>query len=167
VRKAPLEPMRLREIHLALSRGYLVLLTEVLPDLGRVHSHRAHPLTRRPKLHPGPPPLLPQLPLNPHRPLAFQQAPRVRHAVLRSNTQTQGDRIRQTLPCYPLHPSRAAQLPQDRAALPLQLPVAHPLPVLGEDDPVLLACPSARGQPLPVVPRVLLPAPAGLPGGRT
>jgi len=167
MRKAPLEPMRLLAIQLALSLVYLFLLTDVLPDLGLIQSHRAHPVTRRPKMQPGHPPLLQQLPMNPHRTLACQKAQRVRHAGLRRNTQTQVDIIRPTMPFYQLHSSLAAQLPQDRADLPLQLPVEHPLPVLGDEDHGILAFPSDMGQTLPVVQRVLLPAPAGLPGGRT
>jgi hypothetical protein len=81
--------------------------------------------------------------------------------------QTQLDMIRPTGPFPQLHAAWAAPLPQNRTELPLQLPLAHPFPVLGDEDHVRLAFPADMGQTLPVVHKVLLPAPADLPGRRT
>jgi len=105
--------------------------------------------------------------MNPHRALAFQQPQSVRHAVLRRNSQTQVDMVGHAVPFQQLHSSLAAQVPQNPATLPLQLPVEYTFTILGDDDHMLFAFPADMGRTLPVVHRVLLPAPAGLPGGKT
>src|SRR5215475_7242840 len=105
--------------------------------------------------------------MNPYSTLAFQKSERVGHAVLGGNTQTQVDMIGQAMPFHQLHSALAAQVPQDPPNLPSQFPVEYSLAVLRDDNHMILAFPSDMGQTLPVVHRVLLPVPAGLPGGRT
>jgi putative transposase len=61
-------------------------------------------------------------------------------------------------------PPLLAQVPQDGTDLLAQLPVEDFPPVLGYDHDVVLAVPPHMGQALPVVHRLLLPAPRGLPG---
>src|SRR5499433_1978673 len=159
--------MRLLAIQLALLLFSLFLLPDVLPDLGLIQPHRTHTVANGPKVQARHPAFLQQFAMNPHGTFPFQTPQRVGDAVLGRDTQTQMDMIGHAVSFHQLYAALAAQVSQDPTNLPPQFPVEDTLAVLWDDDDVILAFPPDMGQTLPVVHRVLLPVPAGLPGRRT
>ena len=73
-------------------------------------------------MQPGHPALPQELPVNLHRTLTFQEADRVRNAVLRGNAQAEMHVVRHRLPFEQLDAPLVAQRPQNPSDLLAQLP---------------------------------------------
>src|SRR5512135_1356708 len=89
------------------------------------HSHPRNPwdtIPRRPEVQAAHPTLVEQLPVDPHRTLALQEADRGGHAVLGPDAQAQVDVVEHRMPFHQVDPSLTAQLPQDHADRPPQPP---------------------------------------------
>jgi hypothetical protein len=89
------------------------------------------------------------------------------HAVLGWDAQAQVDVVGHRMPFEQFDSSLGAQLPKDWADLMPQPSVEDFPAVLRYDHYVVLALPPHMGQALPFVPKLLLPAPRGLPGKRS
>src|SRR5271170_7172738 len=96
--------------------------------------------------------------------LPFQEPDCVRHAVLGRNAQAQVDMVGHRMTFHQLDSTLTTQFAQDRANLSPQPSIEDFSAVLGYDHYMVLALPPHMGQALPVVHRLLLPAPRGLPG---
>src|SRR5262249_36465732 len=75
-----------------------LLRTDVLPHRLLVPTDGADPVPRRPEMQPRHAAWLEQLAVDTHRTLTFQEAHRVRHAVLRWDAQTQVDVVGHGMP---------------------------------------------------------------------
>ena len=87
--------------------------------------------------------------------------------VLRGDTQAQMDVVGHRMPFQHRDATWTTQIPQDGPDLPPQ-PSVEDLPaVFRYDHDVVLPVPTHMGQALPLVQRLLLPAPRGLPGRKS
>src|SRR5664280_2150870 len=153
----------LREVQFALTRIKLVLVLNVLPDLGFIQTHGADAVSSGPKMQAGHPSLVQQLPMDPNRTLALQEPNHKRHAELRRDRQAHVDVVRLRLAFQQFHTTLPTQFSQNLSYLCLQLPVQCLPSVLRDDHHMVLAVPPHVGQALPLMHRLLLPAPTGLP----
>jgi hypothetical protein len=108
-----------------------------------------------------------QLPMDPHGALPFQEAEDKRHALLRWNAQAHVNVVGHRMPFQHLNATLTTQIPQDGSDLPPQPSVEDFPAVFRYDHDVVLTVPTHMGQALPLVHRLLLPAPRGLPGRKS
>ena len=155
------------QVQLPLPILQLLLFADLLPHPGFIQPHCADAVARRPEMQTAHSTLRQQLPMDPHSARPVQEAEDKRHAGLRWDAQAQVHVVGQRMPFQQLNATLTTQIPQDGPDLPPQ-PSVEDLPAIFRyDHDVALTVPTHRGQALPLVQRLLLPAPRGLPGRRS
>src|SRR6476620_4977246 len=130
---------------MALAAVQPLLLADVLPHRRLVEAHRAHAVPDGPEVQAHRPPLAQQLPVDPHRALALEEAHRVRHAELGRDREAQVDVVRHRVPLDRVDPPLLAQVAEDPPDLPPLLAVQRLATVLWRRTPRDTCSPTGRG----------------------